>query len=189
MTEPKATPAPAMPPMKASEESTEEQLRLATRQGDAYAAALKGMDEESGADISRAGEYEVVLVVENAEGMYHLRDGKLTWQEPESENAHIEVAVRDAADGRFIPGLTVSVTVTDPDGTNLGTHEQPFLWHPWLYHYGRNWEVTSEGEYRVHVKIDPPTFMRHDHENGKRFIDTVEVEFSRQIKPGQKRAT
>ena len=41
----------------------------------------------------------------------------------------------------------------------------------------------------VRVKIDPPTFMRHDHENGKRFAETAEVEFNRHIKPGQKLAT
>lgn len=182
------TPKPTMPPMKASSESTEDQLKLAKKQGEAYAAAMKGMDKESGADLARAGEYEVALVVEEAEGMWHMHDGELTWQEPAGENAHIEVAVRDAADGRFIPGLAVTVTV-GPDGKNLGSHQQRFLWHPWLYHYGRNWEVPGEGDYTVQVKIDPPTFMRHDHENGMRFTDAVEVEFTRHIKPGQKLAT
>lgn len=183
------TPKPTMPPMKASGESTEDQLKLATKQGEAYAEAMKGMDKESGAHIARAVEHEVALVVEEAEGMWHMHNGELTWQEPEGENAHIEAAVRDAADGRFIPGLTVTVTVVDPLGKNLGSHEQPFLWHPWLYHYGRSWQVPGEGDYTVHVKIDPPTFMRHDHENGKRFTSPVEVEFTRHIKPGQKFAT
>lgn len=189
MTQPKTRPHPTMPPMKASEESTKEQLELAKKQGEAYAAALKGMDKESGADIARAGEYQVAIVVEDAEGMWHLENGELAWHEPGKENAHIEVAVSDAADGRFIPGLTVTVSVTGPDGRDWGTHEQPLLWHPWLYHYGRNWEVGEEGEYTIHVTIDPPTFMRHDHENGKRYADTVEVEFTRKIKPGQKIAT
>lgn len=178
------------PPMKASEESTKEQLDLARKQGEAYAAAVQAMNEESGADITRAGEYEVGIVVEDAEGMYHLEgEGNLVWKEPTTENAHIEVAVRDAADGRFIPGLTVAVTVTSADGTKVGTHEQPFLWHPWLYHYGRNWEVPGEGDYTIHVRIAAPQFMRHDHENGKRFANAVEVEFNRHITPGQKRAT
>ncbi len=184
------SPAPSMPPMLPSEESTADQLKLATRQGEAYAAALEGMNQESGADTRRAGEYEVVVVVENAEGMYHLRDGELIWQEPSaSENAHVEVAVRDAADGRFIPALTVTITIVDPDGAEVGTHEQPFLWHPWLYHYGRNWELPGDGTYRLRVHIDVPTFMRHDHNNGRRFAEPVDVEFSRRIKTGQKRAT
>ncbi len=124
MAKPKRNLEPVMPPMKASEESTEEQLELAKKQGEAYAEALKGMDEESGADKVRVGEYEVALVVENAEGMWHMMDGELTWREPEDENTHIEIAVRDAADGRFIPSLNVTVSVKGPDGKDWGTHQQ-----------------------------------------------------------------
>ncbi len=175
-----------MPPMKPSEESTEQQLKFARMQGEAYAAALEAMNRESGANVMRAGEYEVALVVEKAEGLYHLQGTELVWQKPTTENAHIEVAVRDAADGRFIPGLTVHVTVLDANDTEIGTHEQPFLWHPWIYHYGRNWEVPGEGEYKIRVRIDTPTFMRHDPKNGKRYTEPVEVEFRRHIKPGQK---
>lgn len=184
-----AQPTPKMPPMQESEESTLEQLALARAQGDAYASALGAMDKESGADMRRAGEYEVAIVVENAEGMWQPRDGGLHWMEPDEENAHVEVAVRDAADGRFVPGLTVTVTLTGSDGTTVGTHEQPFIWHPWLYHYGRNWQIPGEGDYRIRVQIAPPAFMRHDHNNGKRYAQPVEVEFMRHIKPGQKRAT
>lgn len=176
--------------MKASEESTRDQLVLARKQGEAYAQALEAMNQESGADIKRAGEYEIGIVVENAEGMYHLEgEGNLVWKEPTSENAHIEVAVRDLADGRFVPGLNVTVTVTDSNGGTVGRHQQPFIWHPWLYHYGLNWQVPGEGNYKIHVRIDAPVFMRHDHENGKRYANAVEVEFDRHIKPGQKRAT
>lgn len=178
--------APMMPPMKASEESTEEQLDLAHKQGAAYAAALQAMNEESGAQTKRADEYEIGVVVEDAEGMWHLEGGALRWMTPTEENAHVEVAVRDAADGRFIPGLTVRVTITTADGQPVASHEQPFLWHRWLYHYGLNWRVPGEGDYQINVRIEPPTFGRHDHENGKRFADPVEVKFTRHIKPGQK---
>jgi len=76
----------------------------------------------------------------------------------------------------------------DPDGNEVGTHVQPFLWHPWLYHYGRNWTVPEEGEYRVRVRVEPPTFMRHDHENGRRYLEPVEVEFEGvPVEPGRKR--
>jgi uncharacterized protein involved in high-affinity Fe2+ transport len=178
----------ALPPMKPSEESTAEQLELARRQGTAYAAALEAMNQESGAQVRRVGDVEVAVVVENAEGMWMRHGDDLRWENPGDENAHVEVAVRDAADGRFIPGLSISVTLTAPDGTDVGTHTQPFLWHPWLYHYGRNWVVPGEGDYRVRVKIDPPEFMRHDYENGNRYADPIETEFSVAIKPGQKLA-
>lgn len=123
-------PAPTTPPMIASEESTEEQLQFGRKQGDAYAAALRGMDKESGAQTVRAGEYEVVVVVENAEGMWSFEDGELCWMNPTDENAHVEVAVCDGADGRFIPGLQVQVTISAANRTQVGAHEQPFLWPP-----------------------------------------------------------
>ncbi|MDQ3168334.1 MAG: iron transporter [Chloroflexota bacterium] len=179
--------APRKPPMKTSEESTKAQLTLATAQGAAYAAALAAMDEESGAKSKRAGDYEVIVVIEEAEGMWMPDDsGKLAWQEPTEENAHVEVAVRDAADGRFIPALDITVTLTAPDGSDVGTHPQTFMWHPWLYHYGRNWTVPGPGDYGVHVHIAAPTFMRHDHENGNRFAVPVEVDFTVSVEPDQK---
>lgn len=55
--------------------------------------------------------------VGEANGMYHLMNGKLQWEEPQDENAHFEVAVRDGADGRFIPQLTVYATLVDSEGT------------------------------------------------------------------------
>jgi len=49
--------------------------------------------------------------------------------------------------------------------------------HPTIYHYGRNWEVLSDGTYALRVQIDPPAFMRHDEINGRRFMKPVDVEF------------
>lgn len=78
--------------------------------------------------------------------------------------------------------------MTTADGVTVGTPEQPFLWHPWLYHVGRHWRAPGAGNYRIRVQIEAPTVMRHDHGNGKRFAAQVAVEFDRLIKPGQKRA-
>jgi hypothetical protein len=178
------------PPMRASEESDRDQLELARAQGDALQRALDAMDEESdsGLHTRRAGDYEIGVAVEEAEGVWAPEGGELRWRNPEQENCHVEVCVRDGADGRFVPGLTVTVTLVDPDGNEVGTHEQPFLWHPWLYHYGRNWTVPEAGEYRVRVRVEAPGFMRHDHENGRRFLEPVEVEFEGiEIEPDQKR--
>jgi hypothetical protein len=177
------------PPMKVSEEANRKQLDLAKEQGQAYVKALKHMTEkeaETGGEL-RVDDYIVGYAVENAEGMYHLMNGSLKWMKPEQENAHIEIAVRDAADHRFVPGLSVRVTVIDQHGREIGTHEQPFLWHPWLYHYGRNWALPGDGEYTLRVHIDPPEFMRHDPDNGKRYPKAVDVEFPKvKIKTGQK---
>ncbi len=182
--------APSKPPMRKSEESSPEQLRLARKQGEALQAALDAMDEESDSGVltREAGDFEIGIAVEEAEGMWHRQDGELVWENPGEENCHVEVCVRDRADGRFVPGLEVAVTLIDPDGREVGTHEQPFLWHPWLFHYGRNWRVGGPGDYRVRVRVEPPSFMRHDHENGRRYEEPVEVEFEGvAIEPDQKR--
>lgn len=178
------------PPMQPSNEATKDQLQLAKAQGDALQKALDTMtDMESHSAPQRVGDYEVICIAEDAEGLYMLRGGSLEWQEPQQENAHIEIGVRDGADGRFIPGLSISATIIDSSGKELGTYAMPFLWHPWLYHYGRNVQLPGDGEYTVRVRIDAPDFPRHDKINGKRFAEPVEVEFTGlKIKTGQKKS-
>lgn len=177
------------PPMRSSDEATQEQLELAKGQGQALQKALEHMTQKEADDggEKRAGDFLIGYAVEKAEGMYKLENGELKWQEPKEENVHLEVSVRDGGDGRFVPGLTVYATLIGNDGEKIGTHQQPFLWHPWLYHYGRNWKVPGNGTYKLHVRVEPAEFHRHDKENGKRYADTVEVEFPEvKIKTGQK---
>ena len=165
--------------MEPSDEASESQLDLARDQGAAVERALKHMTEEVATDggETRAGDYLVGYAVEEAEGMYRLRDGELVWEEPGDENLHVEVSVRDGSDGRIVPGLDVTATLVGPDGEEVGTHAQPFVWHPWIHHYGRNWVVPRDGTYTIRVRIEAPDFPRHDKTNGKRFAEAVEVEF------------
>ena len=119
--------------------------------------------------------------------MYELADGRLVWREAAEEaNVHLEIAVADAADGRFVPALDITLTVLDGD-RELFTTTMPFLWHPYLYHYGTNAKVPGEGPYTVRVRIEAPTFMRHDPVNGKRYAEPVQVLFEdRRFTPGRK---
>ena len=72
--------------------------------------------------------------------------------------------------------------------TEIGTHHQPFVWHPWLYHYGRNWRVPGDGEYILRIRIEAPEFPRHDRVNGRRYATPVDGEFPGvMITTGQKR--
>ncbi|MDP9316676.1 MAG: iron transporter [Pseudomonadota bacterium] len=178
------------PPMRPSDEATEKQLRLAKAQGDAFGQALTAMiTDEAHGSVRPVGDYLVGYAVEQAEGMYHLHDGHLEWVAPEEENLHVEVVVCDAADGRFIPGLTVYATLIDSTGNEIGTYHQPFLWHPWLYHYGRNWHVPGDGIYTLRIRVEAPEWGRHDKINGKRFAEPVEVEFVKVgITTGQKQS-
>jgi Fe2+ transport protein len=174
---------------KPSEEASRFNLALASAQGAAFAAALKHMATfvaDDGREVQE-GEYLVAYAVEEAEGLYHFRRGKLEWHQPTKENVHVEVVIRDAADGRFIPGLKVFATLIDEKGHEIGTHEQAFLWHPWLYHYGRNWKVPRDGVYTLRIRFAAPEFHRHDRMNGRRFAKGAEVEFTNvNIKTGRK---
>jgi hypothetical protein len=163
-----------------SEEVDERQLELARAEGDAYHRSLEYMANEVAhtGGTKQLGDYIVGFAQEEAEGMYALtEEGEFEWREPESENCHIEISVSDAADKRFVPYLDVRATLVDKEGTETGPFEVPFLWHPGLYHYGRNVEVPGDGAYTLRVAIDPPTFMRHDEKNGDRYGERVEVEF------------
>jgi len=185
-----------MPTMTSSNEATDQQLRIAHEEGDAYGRALRSMAQEDGAQLAHAGEYLVAFVNEEAEGMYTLADGlpseqgtgTLVWREAAEEaNCHLEVAVADAADGRFVPQLSVRVELSRHGERVLST-PLPFLWHPFLHHYGSNAQLPDEGPYDVTVRIDAPMFMRHDPINGKRYPEPViarfeEVRFAQGRKP------
>ncbi len=173
-----------------SDEANKQQIVLAKAQGEAFQRALDNMTQKTAHGTERrVGDYLIGYAVEDAEGLYHLRGGTLEWVEPQDENAHIEVVVRNAIDGRFIPNLTVYATLIDSTGNQVGTHEQPFLWHPWLYHYGRNWRVPGDGVYALRVRVEVPAFPRHDKVNGKLYAEPAEVMFdSVTIKTGQKKA-
>jgi hypothetical protein len=91
--------------MAASNEAEPDHLEIARAEGGAYARALQAMDEESGAVTRRAGDYLVAFMQDNAEGRSELEDGRLVWREAPRRPRPPELAVADAANGRFVPGL------------------------------------------------------------------------------------
>lgn len=165
--------------LKVSDEGDKRGLELGRAEGEAFGRTLKHMIEDvaDGGDEITHGDYLIGYAVEKAEGMYMPKNGKLEWHEPEDENIHIEIAVRDKADGRLIPGLDIELTVIDDAGKEIGTHRQPLLWHPYLYHYGRNWRIPGDGVYSLRVRFPMPAFHRHDKKNGDRFAEGADVTF------------
>lgn len=161
-------------------EATREQLDRAVEQGDAYKKAVLYMTEQVAdtGGTKEAGDYLVGYAIEEAEGMYSLEGGELRWNNPHEENAHVEIAVMDASDGRFVPNLHVTASLVTPDGEELGPYEHQLVWHPMIYHYARNWVLPADGDYTLKVHIDPAPFLRHDEVNGRRFVDPVDVEFA-----------
>lgn len=177
------------PPSQASDEADQSQLEMAKAEGNAYQKSLDYMVNDV-ADVGgkkRAGDYLVGFAQERAEGMYQLQgEGQLEWAAAGDENCHLEVSVSDATDGRFIPYLTVWATLTPEAGEAVGPTEIPFVWHPGVYHYGKNLKVPGDGRYTLQLRIDPPTFMRHDKVNGERYAETAEVTFEGvQVKTGK----
>lgn len=168
------------PQSKPSGEADAKQLVLARQEGDKYLAALEYMTDEvadTGAKI-RAGDYIVAFAQEKAEGMYHLVDGALNWRDAAPEtNCHIEIAVLDAGDHRFIPGLTIECVLSQA-GNEVVRFKPEFLWHPGLFHYGKDVKVPASGLFDLRVVIAAPDFPRHDKVNGKRYGEAVDVTFS-----------
>jgi hypothetical protein len=163
-----------------SEAVDQRHLELARAEGEAYQRAVRHMATEVAHDGGQTemGGYVVGYALEEAEGLYVPDDeGSLEWVEPAGENCHLEVAVGDAADGRFVPGLDVTATLTSADGEQVGPVELPLLWHPGLYHYGANLTVPGDGTYELRIRIEPAPFMRHDRENGDRYAEATEVVF------------
>lgn len=182
----------SIPKTSVSDESNEQLLRLAKEQGESYQKALDYMVHQQAQDgqETRAGDYIVGYAIEAAEGYYEPHDHSLEYKTSDrstENNTHVEVVVRDGADGRFVPNLTIHGTLIGSDGKEFGTKEIPFMWHPWLYHYGENWRVPSSGTYKLRVVIDPPKYRRHDQMNGARYTQPVVVTFPNvKIKTGTK---
>lgn len=172
------TKSPAMVP---SDEAKPEELDMARRQGELMGEALAHMITNVADDgqEKQVGPYLIGYAIEEAEGMYEPdENGDLIWREPERENIHVEISVRDAADGRFIPHLNVQARLIDSQKNIVGSHRQPFVWHPWVYHYGHNWHIQQEGDYTLEVEVKAPDFPRHDKKNGKRYAEDITARFT-----------
>ena len=138
------------------------------------------------------GDWNVAYAVEYAEGWWCCDPPSQMSYTSQTEssaeaNAHVEVCPRDARTGRFLPGLAVRATVLDAKGKAHGTKPVPFMWHPWLYHYGENWRVPHNGAYSIRVHIDPPAYRRYGRAAGDVLATPVDTTFDDvKIKTGQK---
>lgn len=175
-----------------SEEMEQEQEK-AKLPGDAYDHTLKDMFKQANdGKTGTAGDYFVAYALEYAEGWWLYKSDKFRYTAENDmsgkTNAHVEVAVCDANTKRFIHDLDVTATLIDDKGTKVGTMNEPFMWHPWLYHYGENWRVPSAGRhYKLHVHFEPPAYHRYGKTYGKQFTQAGDIDFTNLVvKTGQK---
>lgn len=155
----------------------EQKQQAAKQQGDAYTQALAMMKQMDVHCETETAEYIITLACEKAEGMYQVQpEGDLQWQIPrEHENAHLEIVVRDKEDHRFIPQLAIHISLVTNKGNEVVSKDLPFLWHPFLYHYGADVHIPEAGEYIAHVTIKQPEFGRHDEDKGRRYMETITI--------------
>lgn len=158
------------------------QTDLVQAQGDAYQQTLGVLynDANDGRAQPVAG-YRVGYATDYALAYWEFAGGKLKYaidtEESTVENAHVEATVQEARTGRFVPELRVAATLTGPQGQALGTHELPFMWHPWLFQYGENWRVPRTGYYHLRLRADAPAFRRYGRVAGRTLAHGFDVAF------------
>lgn len=174
--------AASLPPFEASDEATAEQLERARGEGNAVRQELDWVRAHQAAASAEmaVGEYRVAFAVTPALS-YSEPDagGRLVRHDPAPGEAHLGVVVRDAADGRLVPGLTVRASLVDAGGRTVDARALPFGYYPVMHRYGDNlrWP-TDAGPLTVRVEIAPPTYWRHDPSNGDRYRDSTMAEFT-----------
>ncbi len=161
--------------------------------GEAYTHTLQDMFKQANdGKTTESGDYFVAYALEYAEGWWLYKDDKFRYAAENDmsgkTNAHVEVAVCDAKTKRFLHDLDVTATLFDDKGAKIGTLNEPFMWHPWLYHYGENWRVPKAGNhYKLHVHFEPPAYRRYGKQLGKQFTQPGDIDFTDLvIKTGQK---
>jgi hypothetical protein len=162
---------------------------IAADHGQSFKQLLESFARDKASADAKDGDYLITLVGEEAEGWYAPQLlGGLAWEEPdEEENQHLEVVVQDMQDLRFIPYLRIRLKLIRADGEEVEEKEQRFIWHPFIYHYGENWEIPEEGDYYGEITIKSPDFRRHDLARGKRYLEEVKVKVGPlHLTPGRK---
>lgn len=157
---------------------------LAQAQGDAYHETLAALYDDTNSGAARpVGDYLAGYALDYALAAWEFDKDKnkfiyeIDTEESARFNAHVEATVQEARTGRFVPGLHLTASLADAQGHDLGTHELPFEWHPWVFHYGENWRVPRSGFYRLRLHADAPAFRRYGREVGRVFGHGFDVAF------------
>jgi len=180
-----AATAPRLRSILASDLATAAQLARGRAQGAALRTALRWVraaDAAASGEVA-AGPYLVTYLLTAATPYFDGSDrpGLLARHDLESPGeVLLGVVIRDAADGRPVPGLNVRGLLTGADGA-ARTVALPFGWYPVLNRYGEN-VVLPDAPVAMRIEIAPATFARHDSANGRRFTHGAVALFS-QVAP------
>jgi Fe2+ transport protein len=153
---------------------------LARDEGEAVDRPLTALiagPDASGSQV-RSGDYKVAVVVQQDRGYWEARNGKLSYVNPDSSvgpTVHIDVIVRDATTGRFVPGLRLRATILNSRKKEIDTYTLPFMWHPWMNHYGLTVPTPGKGRYTIRVRAEAPDFRRYGNTALKKFNRAIDV--------------
>jgi hypothetical protein len=144
---------------------------------DPYGESLIQLGRD-GAPVRHAGDFHVAVTHDVPDSFYETDHAGLTWREPAPfHTVRFGVLVADAIDGRFVPGLTVSLTA-EQGGRTLAAGQCGFLWHPRLHRYVTDMRLL-DGDYDLTVRVAVPGFPRDDRGAGRRYLDTVVLRLPR----------
>lgn len=126
----------------------------------------------------RVGPWRIAYIVEPAEGWFEGRGDDVEWRAPaDGETHHIEILPIEAATGRLVPEVPITVEVLDAQGERVARKPlRPY--YPEFFHYADNFSIPDAGEYRLRARIQPPDLRRHGEEReDPALADGAEVEF------------
>lgn len=134
------------------------------------------IEEEVGAEggATTSGPWRIAYIVEPAEPWFE--DGQ--FREPTAaETHHIEIIPIEAATGRVVPEVPITLEVVDEAGEVVDSKPLAFYYAE-FFHYANNFSVPGAGDYTLRATIEPPPFRRHGEASGEPALsEGAEVEF------------
>ncbi len=157
---------------KTKEKRQEEILK---KTADILITSINAHIEDLPHTLKRVDDYILIAYVENSEGSYIKEsDGKLDWNDPEKYGLqHFGIIIQDRDDKRFVPYLDVIIRVYDKGGDLITEAKAPFIWHPFVYHYGFDTPIENDGEYYIEVTVKSPKFDRAHRSLGKKYTEDL----------------
>ena len=127
-----------------------------------YETLAAEVAERGGSTTS--GEWEVSYIVEAAEPWFEQRGGTHEFRSPAGgETHHIEIIPTEAATGRIVPDVPVTLEVLDESGEVVASEELAF-YASTFFHYAENFVIPEEGTYTLRATLEAPGFRRHGEE-------------------------
>lgn len=124
-----------------------------------YAQVNDEIRQEGGE--TTVGEWRIAYIVEPAEAWHEVANGNRSFREPApGETHHIEIVPFEAAGGRIVPDVPISLEVVDGAGQVIDAKPLTF-YHAEFFHYANNFAVPANGRYTLRARVDAPSFPRH----------------------------